>query len=495
MATSPTALGRTNFTVGGVSLRAKVIRKTLVHPAQPTLAENEWLPLSNLDRVVTPTFSSVIHFYEGAVSEGRSFECVVGGLKRSLSEALVHFFPLAGRLEVRDDGLVDLHCNDAGAVFIEVALGVELAEVGGAQTMDALSGLELARLGRGPLYMPDQLMDMPTLVVQVTQFKCGAVAIATSWHHTIADGSSGCHFIQAWSEIASGAGISLIPNHNRQLLAPRDPPNPSLVQGYSTKSAHNLNKVNNDQEVLKAFSGSKEPPVINMFHLDKVTVQELKNLANKEIGEETVRKFTSAEGISALLWQSMTRARIDVNSKYGFSSAHGDDDQQQNQEITRFFMFVDGRKKLDMPKGYFGNVVCSACAVSTENEIINNAPSYAATLIREACSKADGDYFKSLIDWVEVQGSSPSKSEHVNSVGHDVAATFWTFFPLFNMEFGFGKPTFAARNSPPRPLIDGIAMMPSAKGPGNMVALLNLSADRMQRLRSDPQFNSVFLGL
>ncbi|BBN12820.1 hypothetical protein MPTK1_5g23180 [Marchantia polymorpha subsp. ruderalis] len=489
MATSPTAMGRTSLTVGGVSLRAKMIRKTLVHPAQPTAAENEWLPLSNLDRVVTPTFSSVIHFYDGAVSEARSFECVVGGLKKSLSEALVYFFPLAGRLELRDDGLVDLHCNDAGAVFIEMSLGVELAEVGGAQTMDSLSGLESARLGRGPLYMPDQLMDMPTLVVQVTRFKCGAVAVATSWHHTIADGSSGCHFIQAWSEIATGAGISLIPNHNRQLLAPRDPPNPSLVQGYSTKSAHNLNKVSSDREVLKTFGGSQEPPVINMFHLDKDTVQELKNAANEELGEENVRKFTSAEGISALLWQSMTRARTE-------SSTHDDDDYpRQNQEVTRFFMFVDGRKKLNMPKGYFGNVVCSACAVSTEDEIMNNAPSYAATLIRQACSRADGDYFKSLIDWVEVQGSSPSKSEHVNSVGHDVAATFWTFFPLYSMEFGFGKPTFAARNSPPRPLIDGIAMMPSAKGPGNMVALLNLSADRMQRLRSDPQFNSVFLGL
>ncbi|KAL3683121.1 hypothetical protein R1sor_001143 [Riccia sorocarpa] len=483
---------RPQCTVGGVCFRPTGIRKSLVTPSQPTKPDNEWLPLSNLDRVVTPTFSSTIHFFE--VAEDRSFECVVTDLKQSLAQVLVHFFPLAGRLELSHDGLMVLHCNDAGAIFIQASVGLELAELGGPQPMDALSGLEISRLGKGPIYMPDQLKSIPTLVVQVTQFKCGSVAIATNWHHSVADGSAGCHFIKSWSEVATGRGISLLPNHDRKLLAPRNPPNPSLVQGYSTKSSHSLNDVSTDREMMKKFTGSQEPPMISAFHLDKETIQKLKDRANEEHGPEAVRKFTSAEGISAILWQKMTQARKDSDPCYDDYEVTDSDRCRPNPAQTRFFMFVDGRKKLDMPPGYFGNVVCSACAVCTEEEILQKPTVNTAGLIREACKKADADYFRSLIDWVEVQGSNPSKSEHVNSVGHDVAATFWTFFPLYDMEFGFGKPVYAARNSPPRPLIDGIAMMPSSKGPGNMMALLNLSADRMARLVKDTEFNTFFTG-
>ncbi|KAL2643248.1 hypothetical protein R1flu_010835 [Riccia fluitans] len=440
------AFGRSPFTVGGVTFRPTGVRKSLVTPSQPTKVENEWLPLSNLDRVVTPAFSSTIHFFDGGVSTDRGFESVVASLKQSLAEVLVHFFPLAGRLELRDDGHVDLHCNDAGAIFIQASVGVTLEELGGPQPMDALSELEIARLGKGPIYMPDQLMSMPALVVQ--------------------------------------------------LLAPRQQPDPSLVQGYSTQSAHNLNNVMNDRGTQKSFTGSSERPVINTFHLDKMTVQKMKDRANEELGQEAVRKFTTAEGISAILWQKMTQARrADRESCHADAQTGDGEFNGPNRIQTRFFMFVDGRKKLDMPAGYFGNVVCSACAVSTEETILENSSVYAAGLIREACKKVDADYFRSLIDWVEVQGSNPSKSEHVNSAGHDVAATFWTFFPLYEMEFGFGKPVYAARNSPPRPLIDGIAMMPSSKGPGNMVALLNLSADRMARLRKDSAFQNSFIGM
>ncbi|BBM99600.1 hypothetical protein MPTK1_1g22310 [Marchantia polymorpha subsp. ruderalis] len=487
MMSSTAAFNPADMTVNGVRMRPvpRSMRKSLVLPAEPTAPENEWLYLSNLDRVVTATFSSVIHFYENAVTAERTFQQVIDGLKRSLSRVLVDFYPFAGRLEVGTDGLINLHCNDAGAVFVEAAVGVELAEVGGPQAMHVLSGLEVARLGKGPLYIPDQLTPMPTLVVQVTRFKCGAIAVATNWHHNVADGSSGVHFIKSWAEVATGQPLSLVPIHNRMLLKPRTPLNPSLVQGYSTKSAHNLNQV--DLHSVHKFSGATQPPVIRSFALDAQTVRQLKSQACGAACEQDAAQrsqtFTSAESISGHLWQSMTRAR-----------RHADEASDlDRQTLSKYFMFVDGRKKLDMPAGYFGNVVCSACAVSTEEEILRNPVSYAAGLVRAACRSITADYFRSLIDWVEVQGTAPSKSEHVNSVGRDVASTFWTTFPLYEIEFGFGRPIWAARNSPPRPLIDGIAMMPSPQGQGNMVALINLHADRMERMQKDPQFSSVFV--
>lgn len=455
-------------------VRIRPTSKSLVVPAVPT--EEHWLPLSNLDRVVNPTFSSVILFYNNLLSTENSFQSVTRSLKDSLARALVHFYPLAGRLALGEDGLVDVLCNDEGAVFFEASVESELAAIGGPKPMPALSGLEIARLGPGPTYIPDQLQTMPPLVIMVTKFTCGSIAVAVNWHHTVADGSSGCHFIKSWAEIATGNGISLVPNHDRALLRPRSPPDASLVNGYSTSSVEKLlqhQAVSATQNCLPTT-----PPLLNSFHISKSTVLELKQRISSE--DEESRQFTSAESISAHLWRQMTKARVE-EEKVGPRDSH-----------TRFFMFVDGRKRLDLPAGYFGNVVCSACAIAQEDDILNKPAAYAASLIRKATRSISGEYFRSLIDWVDIQGTKPSKSEHVNSLGHDVAATFWTFFQLYDMDFGWGKPDLAARNSPPRPLIDGIAMMPSSDGPGGMVALVNLHADRMERITRQNSFKTYF---
>jgi shikimate O-hydroxycinnamoyltransferase len=461
MSSSPTSLS-----IQGVKVRPT--SKSLVVPSVRT--EDHWLSLSNLDRVVNPTFSSVILFYNNVVTSEKSFQHFTGSLKESLAKTLVHFYPLAGRLALGEDGLVDLHCNDEGALFFEASVESDLATIGGPKPMPEISGMDVARLGPGPTYIPDQLRTMPPLVIMVTRFTCGSIAVAINWHHSVADGSSGCHFVKSWSEMATKNEISVLPNHDRTLLKPRNPPNASLVNGYSTNNVEKLLDRSTVQSDLPTT-----PATLNSFQIDKSKVLELKAKVISEDQEH--QQFSSVESVSGHLWRQMTKARAEAG---------------QRDSSTRFFMFVDGRKKLGLPAGYFGNVVCSACAVASEDDILSKPVSYAASLIRAATRSISADYFQSLIDWVEIQGTRPSKSEHVNSLGHDVAATFWTFFPLYEVDFGWGKPNLAARNSPPRPLIDGIAVMPGSDGPGTMVALVNLHADRLERISRQSSFKAFF---
>ncbi|KAG6545940.1 hypothetical protein Mapa_012600 [Marchantia paleacea] len=458
-------------------MKVKTTTRTWVVPATPT--KQHWLSLNNLDRVVNPTFVSVIFFHE-AVLKSSSYAEVVSKLKQSLREVLVEFYPLAGRLALREDGLVDVHCNDAGVMFLEAVVDSELGDAGGggggAQPAPALSGIEAARLGPGPIYLPDQLMPMPVLIIQVTQFTCKSLAIAVNWHHTVADGFSGIHFVRSWSELARGKPLSLKPLHYRELLKPREKLDPTLVQGYSTRRL----KL---QDLNSAAQISKEPAISKVFHIGKVAVQRLRSLVMVDDETTDIFSFSTVEVISAYLWKLMVRARVeDRESKSEEATAAAP---------TRFFMFVDGRKRLNLPPGYFGNVVCSACAVSNESDIRTESLSHIASLIRKATRGITEDYFRSLIDWVELKGLTSSRSEHVNSLGRDVAGTFWVYFPLYEIDFGWGTPTFATRNAPPRKLIDGISMMPSSHGAGYMSAVLNLHRDRMEKLEADPMFSAL----
>ncbi|BBN08330.1 hypothetical protein Mp_4g10680 [Marchantia polymorpha subsp. ruderalis] len=460
-------------------MKVKTTSRTWVVPAIPT--NQHWLSLSNLDRVVNPTFVSVIFFYE-AVLKSKAFAEIVSKLKQSLREVLVQFYPLAGRLALREDGLVDLHCNDAGVMFLEAVVDSELCDAGGrgcggAQPVPALSGIDAARVGPGPVFLPDQVSPMPVLIIQVTQFRCKSMAIAVNWHHTVADGFSGIHFVRSWSEVASGQPLSLKPVHCRDILKPRPTPDSSLVHGYSTA-------ILKGDELNLAAQINKKPAIAKLFNIGRVAIQKLRMV---EDDTTDVFSFSTAEMISAYLWKIMVRARLDGRVSKSAETA----DAAAKSASTRFFMFVDGRKRLDIPAGYFGNVVCSACAQSTEADIATKSVIQIASLIRKANRSINEDYFQSLIDWVETKGFMCSKSEHVNSLGRDVAATFWIYFPLYEVDFGWGKPTFAARNAAPRQFIDGISMMPSPHGRGHMAAVLNLHGDRMERLEADPMFTSL----
>lgn len=460
--------------------------KSLVVPA--TRSEHPlWLPLTNLDRVVNPTFVGVIFFYENVLNSegyGKSFQEVVADLKGSLAKVLVDFYPLAGRLTLMESGLVDLQCNDAGAIFVESTVNVELSQLGGPQPMPMLSGMDVmehfASPGPGVLYIPDQINPkVPVLVVQVSRFVCGSVAVAANWHHTVADGFSGCLFMRSWAHVATGQPLSFLPSHDRHLLKPRSPLNTSSVTNGNYGAGPKLEQPDTSQISRQQQRTTEEVTVVKLFILTKDTVRQLKEKGNTNIADR--RPFTSTEAVSAELWRLITRARRP-------------DDEESRRDRSRFFMFVDGRKRLGLPAGYFGNVVCSACAASTEDELLARPLSYAASLIQSATRGIDDEYFRSLIDWVEERGLTSSKgckSEHVNSTGFDVAATFWTFFPLYEINFGWGKPVLSVRNAPPRKRIDGISVMPSPDGSGNMLALLNLDTDRMNNLERNPEFRQT----
>ena len=132
---------------------------TLVCPSSPTPKHS--LYLSNLDDQKFLRFSiKYLYLFQKPIS--------CEALKCSLSRALVHYYPLAGRLrKTRDD--IDEHdqklevdCNAKGAVFAEAFMDIT-----------ALEFLELSRKPnrswRKLLFRVEALtfLDIPPLIIQV----------------------------------------------------------------------------------------------------------------------------------------------------------------------------------------------------------------------------------------------------------------------------------------------------------------------------------------
>ncbi|KAL0406628.1 UNVERIFIED_CONTAM: Stemmadenine O-acetyltransferase [Sesamum latifolium] len=164
---------------------AKEMIKPSSSPAPPHLRK---LQLSFLDQLAPPTYIHIILYYQAFHHHHDSGE-TSRKLKRSLSDALTIYYPLAGRL--RDNSWVD--CNDAGAEYVEAWFNnVQLSEKSGKEELKQYVPLEPSGGG-----------DIP-LAVQVSFFGCGGMAIGFCLSHRLADAMSLVTFINAWAAACRG---------------------------------------------------------------------------------------------------------------------------------------------------------------------------------------------------------------------------------------------------------------------------------------------------
>ena len=137
----------------------------MVRPAGETPRQRLWN--SNLDLVVPRFHTPSVYFYqrEGAAAGkegdgGRYFDAE--RMRRALAEALVPFYPMAGRLARDEDGRVEIDCNAEGVLFVEAdAPDAAVDDFG-----DFAPTMDLKRLIPAVDYT-DNISSFPLLVLQV----------------------------------------------------------------------------------------------------------------------------------------------------------------------------------------------------------------------------------------------------------------------------------------------------------------------------------------
>nr|CAD1830938.1 unnamed protein product [Ananas comosus var. bracteatus] len=162
-----------------------------------------------------------IHFYRSDPAKAGQDPAAV--VKKALADALVYYYPLAGRLREVEGRKLVVDCTAEGAVFVEADADVTVEDFGDLLSPPIPCIEEL-------LCEPDSntavVTDRPLLFIQVTRLRCGGFVFALQICHNMADAAGVMQFVQALGELARGApGAPTVPPvWARELLLARSPP-------------------------------------------------------------------------------------------------------------------------------------------------------------------------------------------------------------------------------------------------------------------------------
>ncbi|MQL81683.1 hypothetical protein Taro_014139, partial [Colocasia esculenta] len=120
-----------------------------------------------------------------------------------------------------------------------------------------------------------------------------------------------------------------------------------------------------------------------------------------------------------------------------------DEDQQ-----TRLHLLVDARSRLDppLPRGFFGNGAFRMHMAARVGDVVSGPPEATANTIHEVTSRLGDEHMRSLVDFLELQedlGKFSRLSQHLPAT--DLCAVSWLGLPIYEADFGWGRPVLKRR--------------------------------------------------
>ncbi|KAI3464914.1 hypothetical protein Pfo_021577 [Paulownia fortunei] len=374
----------------------------LICPSSPT--PKHTLYLSNLDDQKFLRFSiKYLYVFRKSVNTET--------LKESLSRVLVEYYPLAGRLRRSiedDDHKLEIDCNGQGAVFAEANMDLSAEEF-----------LELAnkpnRSLRKLLYRVEApgFLDIPPLVIQVTNLRCGGLILCTAINHCVCDGIGTSQFLHAWAHMCQSRSTNLPipPFHSRHVLKPRSPPQVTFSHpGFTKIGAHSEFNSQTGLNIDKYLQSHPLVPASITFSPSQILYLKRQCLPSL--------KCTTFEVLASHTWRCWVKSLglpLSIPVKLLFS--------------------VNIRNKLttEMPQGYYGNGFVLACAEAKVKELVAPNLHDGVKLVQHAKSRITDDYVQSMVDSLE----DPTMRTDLSA---SLVISQWSKLGLEELDFGAGKP-------------------------------------------------------
>lgn len=188
----------------------EIIQRGKIKPSSGTPHHLRDFKLSLFDQLAPAMYTPLILFYPTANIIVDQEPLIFQHLRKSLSETLTHFYPLAGRLRSN----LYIECNDEGAEFIEARINCSMSE-----TLENPDSKLLRHLLPIDIECKEADMDF-LLLVQATLFRCGGMAIGLSISHKITDASTLTTFVNAWAGMTIGSDRVVLPGFGAASLFP-----------------------------------------------------------------------------------------------------------------------------------------------------------------------------------------------------------------------------------------------------------------------------------
>ncbi|KAK4424823.1 Vinorine synthase [Sesamum alatum] len=416
------------------------ISRDIVKPSCETPHHLRTLRLSYLDQVVPSFYVSLLFFYQ--VDELRGLTTsnhvqIAQKLKQSLSNTLTSFYPLAGSTK----GNTLVVCDDSGVEFIEARVNTQL--------MDAIRELDMENLTQYLPVDPTTGEERTLVVVQVTFFGCGGIAIGMCMPHQVADVASIMAFINSWAATCRGEDEHPSVSFNlASHFPPRDFPEFDFWQSSTAT---------NEKFVTKRF------------------VFDEKKLAVLKEAVGSVKDPTRVEVVSAFIWQQFRK----MEPGKTFAAGHA----------------VNLRPRTSPPQllgNVFGNCFMLKFAFSNSpkhedveefHDLVSELRSTIRTVNDEYIQKSQGTGESSYLNDLFITSPLILKGD-LELCGF----SSWCGFPLYEVDYGWGTPIWfcttaiATKNS--------IVLVDSKDGHG-IEAWVNMKRDNVEMLETQAQIAPI----
>ncbi|CAM0952944.1 unnamed protein product [Alopecurus aequalis] len=392
------------------TLKFMVRRKpaVLVAPAGPT--PRELKRLSDIDDQEGLRFYiPAIHFFRRHDHDGRGDVDPAPVLRDAVAAALVHYYPLAGRLRELEGRKLAVDCTGEGVLFVEADADVRLDQFGAALQPPFPCLDELLF----DLPCSSDLLDAPLVHFQVTRLACGGFIMAVKIQHAVADGPGLVQFLAAVAEMARGAAAPTVrPVWKRDLLmAPFDgdvlpAPRTFVHREYEDVPDTNGTVVPLDSMTHRSFFfGPREVAAVR-----------------SHLPPDLRRGATTFEVLTGCLWRCRTVALAPA----------ADEEMRMICLVS-----IRGGRNPVIPVGYYGNAFAFPVAVSTAGDLCANPVSYAVELVMKAKREVNVDYMRSVARLMVRRGRP-----HFTVVRAYLMSDL-TRSGIRELDYGWGKPVYA----------------------------------------------------
>ncbi|KAI8642826.1 transferase [Parasitella parasitica] len=405
-----------------------------------------------------------------------TFDHVVENLKSSLAEALELYPPVAGTLEMDRDG--EIHS----------AMGPEFNK----GTPFLVERKETPYQGDADDVGPRTDVLLPhtsdILQVKVTQFSCGAIAVASSLNHQISDLRGFLDFLELWACIARGEAVDFnsIPDNwsrtpGRFFLGLTKESAPKAPAPFSVL----------DKPVTGPSAYLLVPSVATIWDFTKSDMERLKKDLSSSQQHTPNGWISSGDALAALLCGVITRARerACVPRLEGRSTK-----KELHEQIA---MAADGRDRAprgDMAGGhYFGNFNPLWNATISRTDLLEatcaSASRVAAAIRAALTTELSPEAVAYKISFFQDPQNTVPRGRI--SWTADMILTNWCRFDLKGpkLDLGWGKPFHATSGSggsfPP-----GYCLMTHDHESQATTVLMTVEGDGVENLKTDTLLNS-----